>query len=135
MKHRNGAIIILYDEEKKVLLQHRTDDAPRRPGCWGFFGGGIEGEETPEEAVVRETKEELNYTLGKPKLMMDVEYKNEEALRSGTLHIFTEKCRDKSSLKLQEGQDMRWYSIEDAKKIETLSQLHIDILDFVKDKI
>lgn len=27
-------------------------------GCWNGYGGGIEGEETPEEAAVREFKEE-----------------------------------------------------------------------------
>lgn len=41
------------------FLQLRDEGAPTHPGCLGFFGGGIEGEETPLEAVMRETKEEL----------------------------------------------------------------------------
>ena len=43
----------LFDDAGKVLLQKRGDS-----GKWGFPGGAIEIGETPEEAVVRELKEE-----------------------------------------------------------------------------
>lgn len=66
---RNVSIIILYDKDKKVLLQHRSDEAKRLPGYWAFFGGGIEAGETPEQAVKRETLEELDYVLDNPKLI------------------------------------------------------------------
>ncbi len=35
------------------------------PGCWGFFGGHIEADETPEVAVRRELKEEIGYVAEK----------------------------------------------------------------------
>ena len=44
-----------------VFLQKRSKDAVRLPGFFGFFGGGIEHGETPEEALEREVHEELNY--------------------------------------------------------------------------
>lgn len=53
--------IVLYNSNGKMLLQHRTDDAPSDPSKWAIFGGGVESEELSEQAVVRETKEELNY--------------------------------------------------------------------------
>ena len=134
-KYRNCALIILYDEDKKILLQQRTDDAPTRPGCWGFFGGGIEKDETPEQAVRRECFEELNYTLENPKFIAKKEDKGKTNQTHGLWHIFIEKCCDKNSLKLQEGQDMKWFSIDEAKKIRNLLQRHINVLNCIEYKI
>lgn len=51
---RSSAIII---RNNKVLLIHR-----KKPGqeYWVFPGGGVEDGETPEQALVREVKEETN---------------------------------------------------------------------------
>ncbi len=62
----NLSAVILYDDRGRMLLQHRTDDAPTFPGFWSFFGGGVEPGETLEEAAVREALEELSYTLKAP---------------------------------------------------------------------
>jgi 8-oxo-dGTP diphosphatase len=58
MKTRNVALIIFYDKDKRILLQDRRGIS-KLGAEWGFFGGEIENDETPEQAVVRETKEEL----------------------------------------------------------------------------
>lgn len=63
MNIRKAVGIIFRDQEGRVLLQHRTEDAPKNPGCWGFFGGHIEEGETPEQAAKREVKEELGIEL------------------------------------------------------------------------
>ena len=63
------ASIFLYKKSGEFLLQHRTDDAPRNPGFWSIFGGGIEEGESPFEAVIREIKEELDYDLKNPELL------------------------------------------------------------------
>jgi 8-oxo-dGTP diphosphatase len=57
------AIAILY-QENKLLLQLR-DNIPTilYPGYWCLFGGHLDPDETPEQAVVREIKEEINYDL------------------------------------------------------------------------
>ncbi|NEO27989.1 MAG: NUDIX domain-containing protein, partial [Kamptonema sp. SIO4C4] len=60
---RQVAIAILY-QQGRFLMQLR-DNIPTIPaaGCWGFFGGHLEPGETPEEALIRELQEEINYTL------------------------------------------------------------------------
>jgi len=56
---KQQVIIALKDDQGKILLQHRDNKALRYPHLWAFFGGGIENGETPEMALKREAKEEL----------------------------------------------------------------------------
>lgn len=70
-----AALIILYDPERKFLLQHRTKDAAVLPDYWAFFGGGIKEGETPEDAVHREAFEELNYKLISPLFFIEQDFK------------------------------------------------------------
>lgn len=54
------ALLLPINTKKQILIQDRR--GYKKPD-WGFFGGGIEGKETPLEAVVRETKEELQIDI------------------------------------------------------------------------
>lgn len=45
-----------------VYLQKRSKNAVRAPGVFGFFGGGAEKDENPEQALIREIIEELDVT-------------------------------------------------------------------------
>src|SRR6266849_7078471 len=63
MAARNVSVLILYNNDSKILLQHRTKDAPTFPDYWAFFGGGIEEGESAEQAVKREGLEELGYAV------------------------------------------------------------------------
>lgn len=111
---RDVSLIVLYDSDKRILLQHRDGDW--LPGYWGFFGGGIDDGETPEQAVKRESFEELNYTPINPKLLFTHDYNHFG--RYGTKHVFAEHCLDKSSLVLKEGQGWGWYNIKDTESIK-----------------
>ncbi len=48
----------LFDEEGKVLLAQRPE-GKAMAGLWEFPGGKLEAGETPEQALVRELREEL----------------------------------------------------------------------------
>ena len=50
--------LIALDSEGRILLQLRTDD-----GTWGLPGGLLEIGEAPEQAVVRETREEMGLDI------------------------------------------------------------------------
>lgn len=52
--------IILAEDTGRLLLAHRSQMVSE-PNTWGTWGGGIEAGETPEDAVLRELKEEAGF--------------------------------------------------------------------------
>lgn len=108
----NVALIVLYDDQRRVLLQHRTKDAERLPGYWAFFGGGIKKGETPEMAVRREALEEIAYAPPNPALVMEQDFVLPNA--EGHMFVFIDHYPgDKSLLKLHEGQGWGWFARND----------------------
>ena len=110
--------LILYDEKHRILLQHRTDDAPTFPGHWGFFGGEIERGETPEQAVKREALEELAYALRRPDLRTIKRFAHQRL--NYTQYVFLE-AYDGSELILGEGQGMGWFLRSETKELAMIS--------------
>ncbi|MEX0347760.1 MAG: (deoxy)nucleoside triphosphate pyrophosphohydrolase [Rhizobiaceae bacterium] len=55
------AACALVDADNRVLLTQRPE-GKALAGLWEFPGGKVENKETPEEAVIRELKEELDIT-------------------------------------------------------------------------
>lgn len=53
---------ILYRAGDSVLMLLRSAAADDYPSTWAFPGGGIEAGETPEQAAIRESQEEISYT-------------------------------------------------------------------------
>lgn len=67
MDKRKISILIPYKKvgnDILVFLQKRAKDAKRLPDWFGFWGGGAENNENPEETLKREIKEELNIDVG-----------------------------------------------------------------------
>src|SRR3989344_7504425 len=108
----DAVVLILYDEKKNILFQKRDKHALKHPNQWSFFGGAMESNETPKEAVQREALEELNFTSKQYMLATVTEIKND-----GTKFYFLAKCADKNMLHLREGKAMLWISLEEAKKL------------------
>jgi 8-oxo-dGTP diphosphatase len=55
----HGAKLALYLGARLAVILRDDDPAIAFPGAWDFPGGGREGDETPIDCVLRETREEL----------------------------------------------------------------------------
>ena len=63
--HKNLKIVVsiaLINNENEILLSKRPEKK-HLSGFWEFPGGKVEDGETPEKALVREVKEELNIDI------------------------------------------------------------------------
>ncbi len=99
---------ILVNPQNQVLLQQR-DEKPDLSygGYWALFGGRVEADEEPEQAMRRELKEELD--LDVPVICWKV-YERFEPGKSlnVTQYIYIGQLdKDITQLTLNEGQDMR----------------------------
>ncbi len=128
---RNVAVIILYNKEKRILLQHRSENAKRLPNHWAFFGGGIEAGETPEQAVKRETKEELEYSLQNPRLVLTQEFQGSDT--HGAKYVFVEEYNPKKRLVLREGKALGWKTVAETKELKIVDHDR-EVLEKIKDK-
>jgi mutator protein MutT len=54
------AVVVFMDNSGNVILQKRGSHS-KSGEKYGFWGGGIEEGETPDQAIARELKEELNW--------------------------------------------------------------------------
>lgn len=115
--HRKVALIIFYDKRGKILLQDRSGIS-KRGEKWGYFGGKIEANETAEEAVIRETKEELDFDL-KEHAFVGIVKTNDSR---GTIerHVFVSPLPDIKKLIQKEGKNMQLFSLQEAKKVKSV---------------
>lgn len=75
--------VILKNEAGKTLILQRGSTAPWMPNKWALPGGGIEQNETPEEAAVRECEEEISLTPKNIKFLEKINYPDY------TIHVFS----------------------------------------------
>ena len=141
MKIRRVAVIIFYDNKKRILLQDRRGIS-KLGEEWGFFGGEIEEGETPEQAIVRETKEGLSFDLKEYKYVGEYSYEIEESLKKKFINFYFDVvlCKvfiaplknDISKFKLKEGKKMKLFSLDKAEKLKMVSKGDIEIIRRLK---
>jgi 8-oxo-dGTP diphosphatase len=118
----HGASIFLHHAPtRRVLLQHRTDDAPSYPGYWGMFGGGEEPEDDgdPLRTIRREVHEELGLTLDPANIVALWNYLTS---RGSHRYVFLYPWADPDYPFAQtEGQGRGWYTTQEAFAALTLT--------------
>ena len=137
---RDVALLLMVNKQGRLLMQHRTDDAPRYPDYWSLFGGGVEEGETPEDALKREIIEELHYIVNNPALIFKTEYEHDEFF--GARYVFFERYDDNQRIILGEGQGFAWMTIPEItslkissntlKTLQSLQQEKPELLEGIK---
>jgi|SRR3989344_1105242 len=126
-KNLNFSGVIIEREDKKMLFQLR-DNNPliSNPNKWWVFGGGIEPNEKPIDAAVRELKEEINLKIKKNDLKLIFIRK----IKNKKVYFFKLNFKKNlAKLKLKEGQDMKFMSRKEILNKKNVSNVLKDFMN------
>lgn len=100
---------LIRDGERFLACQRPAHKA--RGGLWEFVGGKVEAGETPQEALVRECREELAVTLEVGESVMEVIHEYPDL----TVHLtlFSAVITEGEPQKLEHS-DIRWITMAEA---------------------
>jgi 8-oxo-dGTP diphosphatase len=127
---------IIFENNKGEFLFYLRDNKPGIPFPlhWDLFGGHVEKGETPEEALVREVKEELDYDLEDYRFFREYEcfegdaYPNVKYIFSGRFGLPVEK------ITLLEGKYVRYFKREEIPGINFANILKDIVLDYIESR-
>ena len=104
-----------------LLLGLRAQHRRTYPGCWAVPGGHVEPGEKPEQAAVREIREELGVTITKLYSLSSISVT--EINDTVIFHMFasSEWIDGSPSLQSDEHSELRWFSVEEACGLDTLA--------------
>ena len=78
---------------------------------WDVPGGHVERNETPEECIAREIKEEMNLTLSGFELFSKIEFADRVEYT-----FWAKAAFDIDEIELTEGQKLKWFTEEESKE-------------------
>ena len=109
-----AAIIVSEDAQGEKIIFATERGYGEYKDWWEFPGGKIEEGETPQEALVREIREELNVTIRVGQFLMKVEHDYPQFHLSMDCFI----CRiGEGSLTLLEHEDARWLRMNEIHSV------------------
>ena len=113
-----GCTWILFSiKEKKILMMKRDKKVGiPYPGKWVFPGGTAKETETPEECLLREIWEELNYKppLKNIKKFLVFFYPGGKAIE----YFYVIPLKEIPELKISEGERIEWFRLEEIEKLD-----------------
>jgi len=126
------AQVLLFDRRHRLLIYLR-DDKPDIPfsNHWDFFGGHLEEGETPEQALVREVKEELGIELADWNFFRAYTCTEGDAYPNVKYIYWAHIDKNPQELALYEGQMLRSISRDERKSIRFANILGAILQDFI----
>jgi 8-oxo-dGTP diphosphatase len=125
--------VLLFDRDNRlvVYLRDHNPDIPF-PNHWDLFGGHLEEHENPQQALVREVREEVGVELECWNLFR-VYHCTEGDAYPNIKHIYWAQIdRSSAELKLNEGQRLMSVGRDEVDRIQFANILGQIIRDFVK---
>lgn len=121
------AMAILRDGDT-VLMCHRHPDRAWVPNVWGFPGGHVEDDESPQSALTRELEEELGAIVAVPDRPADEVLSF--AADSVRLSVwFIDYSGPIDNRCPEEHDELRWVSVQDASKLDLADAAYVSLIE------
>ena len=102
---------VIQNEEGKILIVQRNLKKSQG-GLWEFPGGKIEPNETKEEAIIREIKEEMDIDIEAKKFIGQKVFNYPDK----DINLIAIECKQiKGDIKLNEHEDFKWVNKNELK--------------------
>ncbi len=118
MTHYYCSGLILYTSDNRILLEDRRQIS-KHGEHWSFFGGSLKDGETKGQALIREIKEELDYSLEAFSYFGEYDYQPIEDLIV-TYYMFKALYPKDAVLKPHRGTGMKLFTYKQAMRLKTL---------------
>jgi len=129
------AAVILENDQGELLLYLR-DNKPGIPfpQHWDLIGGHVEDGETPEEALVREVKEELNYDIKDYRFFKRYECLEGDAYPN-TKYIYYAKFNiPLEEITLYEGERVQYFKKDEIPEVKFANMLKEIVTEYISNK-
>jgi 8-oxo-dGTP diphosphatase len=111
---------VLLTRGETLLLGWRGPNRRTYPACWAVPGGHLEPGESPEDAAIREMREELGVEVRGLRYLGPIE--TVDSLGPVTFHMFSSSEWDGDpSPRDDEHSELRWFGLEEACDLKPLA--------------
>lgn len=109
--------VVIINEKDEILLQKRSRFKRANPSKWGICGGKVDLGETPLDAGVRETLEEIGTHLNKEELKF-LSMNTNEKLHFTVYYIRKNVDINKCILQKEEVEEVQYFKIEELQDLD-----------------
>lgn len=144
--HRIAITCIIYNAEGKYLVTKRSSHKKVHPDKWTVPGGGLSVDDyvdTPqthgnagwygavERALLREVKEEVNVSIGKPRYLLDLTFIRPDGIPVLVLSYYAPYVS--GDVKLDEDAvEYRWVTLSEARDLDLISGIYEELEEVEK---
>ena len=127
MKNVEVVAAIIKDDDKYLATQRGYGEFK---GLWEFPGGKIDSDETREDALIREIKEELNCDIKIEEYLLTIEY--DYSTFHLVMHCYL--CTLLSEFTLLEHDAYKWLDKTNLKEVNWL-EADVEVVNYLLEKI
>lgn len=117
---------IIRRKDGKILVLKRSNKDDHKPGVWETVGGGMDKEESPQEALVREISEETGLVVGIDSPFNVFTFKKDTGEFKVGITFLCEYVSGEVKLS-DEHSEYRWIDPREFAQLESVPSLHEEI--------
>lgn len=125
--------VVIVNENDEILLQKRSRFKRVNPSKWGICGGKVDLGETPLDAGIRETFEEIGILLNKDELKFLSMNTNEKA-HFTVYYVRKDIDIDECKLQEEELEEVKYFKIEELQNLDNEGFEWLENLEKIMNK-